>query len=220
MNISLIGLSKSYLLTNEKLRVLDDINYEFASGTTTSIVGPSGSGKTTLLSLIAGLDNPDQGKIMIGSDSFGDMNEADRTKFRSRNMGIVFQRFHLIPTLTAIENVALPLEINKMSGAFEQAASTLTAVGLGTRLEHLPAELSGGECQRVAIARAMIHQPRIILADEPSGNLDTETGDHVMNLLFDLCSKNKTSLILVTHNERHAERCQRVLRIAGGKIKL
>ncbi len=220
MNISLVGISKSYNLGNEKLKVLNDINYEFATGTTTSIVGPSGSGKTTLLSLIAGLDNPDHGTIMLGSENFGAMSESDRTKFRSRNLGIVFQRFHLIPTLTAIENVALPLEINKMDGAFDHAAAILKAVGLGTRMDHLPSELSGGECQRVAIARAMIHQPRIILADEPSGNLDTETGDLVMDLLFDLCSKNQISLILVTHNERHANRCANVLRIAGGRIKL
>ncbi|MBF0378547.1 MAG: ABC transporter ATP-binding protein [Desulfamplus sp.] len=213
-------LYKSYTQANfGRLKVIDDINFEIDKGETVAITGQSGSGKTTLMALLAGLDAPDSGEIFIDGNNLNKMNEDALAKFRAQNIGIIFQQFHLMPHLSAIENISLPLEILKAEDIEERANIALKQVGLEQRREHLPRELSGGECQRVAIARAIVVKPTILLADEPTGNLDTKTGEQVSSILFDLVTASGMTLIVVTHNMELARRCQKILKLDSGKFK-
>jgi putative ABC transport system ATP-binding protein len=218
MKISISNLSKHYKNGEDKLVILDDLNLSIKSGQITAIIGQSGSGKTTLLSLLAGLDSPDSGNICFDETNISKLTEDEITFFRSQNLSIVFQQFHLMPFLTALENVALPLEILKHKNATSLAQEALNKVGLSHRLHHLPSELSGGESQRVALARAFVTKPKVLLADEPSGNLDQKTGEEVMNLLFKLVSETKATLILVTHNLELASKCETRFRLEKGKL--
>ena len=181
-----------------------------------SVVGPSGSGKTTMLMVIAGLERPTTGEIRVKGVDLGTLDEDGLALFRRRNMGIVFQNFHLLPTMTAIENVAIPSEFAGHGNAFDRARDNLVAVGLGHRLGHYPAQLSGGEQQRVALARAFVGSPRVLLADEPTGNLDQATGEAIIDLLFSLAGKNGTTLLLITHDSAIGTRCAREIRISDG----
>lgn len=216
--LSLEGLCKSYDHAAGAVPVLSDVNAHIKAGEKVAVIGPSGSGKSTLLALLAGLDRPSQGKIALLGQDIGSMDESRLTEFRAQHLGIVFQQFHLMSHLTAAENVALPLRIAGDTDAPRKAGEALGRVGLGARLTHFPHELSGGECQRVAIARAMIGKPPLILADEPSGNLDAKTGDQVMRLLFDLVEAEKATLILVTHNDSLAAWCDRRLVLSQGRL--
>ena len=200
------------------VNVLRGISLTVGAGETVSLVGPSGSGKTTLLMTVAGLTRPNSGRVSVGDTDFAALNEDGLARFRRDNVGIVFQSFHLLPTMTALENVALPLEFAGSAQAIETAAECLAAVGLDKRQRHYPAELSGGEQQRVALARAFAAQPRLILADEPTGNLDGATGKQVMDLLFRLCAERGTTLLLVTHEMDLARRAQRIVELSDGKI--
>lgn len=212
------NLKKSFGIGESRVEVLKGIDLEIKKGETVALVGKSGSGKSTLLSLMSGLDTPDEGKITIQDEDITNMNESELTKFRAQNMGIVFQQFHLVSTLTALENVLLPLELLKRDKAMETAQSLLESVGLGHRSSHLPSELSGGECQRVAIARALSTRPAVLFADEPSGNLDEETGKKVMDLLFKMVSETNTTLVLVTHDPDLAKSCGRVIHLEHGGL--
>ena len=216
--ISVINVGKSYSRSGQKLSVLANLNFEAGAAQTIAITGPSGSGKSTLLGLLAGLDEPETGTIRMDGVDLTNMSQAGLASFRAKTVGIVFQQFHLLQTLTALENVSLPLEIAGNKAAEAEAISRLEAVGLGTRASHLPSQLSGGECQRVAIARALVVRPKILLADEPSGNLDAKTGEHVTDLLFDLVRKDGTTLILVTHNEELAKRCDHRYQLRDGQL--
>ena len=213
------GLQKSYTSGGRPLPVLQSINVEVAQEAFVSIVGPSGSGKTTLLGLLAGLDQPTAGRVYLdGVDIFG-LSEDGRAEFRSQNVGFVFQTFHLLPTLTAIENVLVPLELKgDYKGAHDQAEALLTRVGLGHRTGHYPAQLSGGEQQRVALARAFANKPKILFADEPTGNLDQATGEGIIEMLEELNQVSRTTLILETHDMALAERAHRVIGLVGGRI--
>lgn len=212
------GLKKTYGQGDGKVEVLKGINLEINKGETLALVGKSGSGKSTLLSLLAGLDQPDSGEIKISDKNITTLSEKDLTMFRAENMGIVFQQFHLVSTLTAFENVLLPLELLKRDNAKETAESLLESVGLKHRAHHLPSELSGGESQRVAIARALAINPAILFADEPSGNLDEETGVKVMELLFNMVKKTGTTMVLVTHDLDLAKKCSRVVHLEHGSL--
>ena len=216
--MSVTSLRKSFGSGPSKVEVLKGINLEIQKGETVSLVGKSGSGKSTLLSLMAGLDAPDSGEIKILDQKISSMPEKDLTRFRAEHMGIVFQQFHLVSTLTALENVMLPLELLKKEKAKEAAQSLLEAVGLSSRAHHLPSQLSGGESQRVAIARALSIRPAILFADEPSGNLDEETGIKVMDLLFKMVEETKTTLVLVTHDPDLARRCSKVIHLEHGAL--
>jgi putative ABC transport system ATP-binding protein len=184
-----------------------------------AIVGQSGSGKSTLLSMLAGLDQPTQGSIIVDGQDLSRLNQNELTRFRGRSIGIIFQQFHLMRSLTALENVLLPLDILGLPNAEARAMDALQLMGLGARAKHLPQQLSGGECQRVAIARAFVVEPRILLADEPSGNLDTATGEKVMNLLFDAVAQRGMTLILVTHDMQLASRCKNRLPLVQGQLQ-
>lgn len=212
------GIKKSFGEGKGRLEVLKGIDFEISSGETVALVGKSGSGKSTLLSLLAGLESPDEGMISIDNKEITSLSEKDLTHFRAHHIGIVFQQFHLISTLTALENVLLPMELLKKKEASFEALRLLEAVGLSERKEHLPSELSGGESQRVAIARALGPKPKLLFADEPSGNLDEETGEKVMDLLFDLVRETKTTLVLVTHDPDLASRCSRIIHLEHGSI--
>jgi putative ABC transport system ATP-binding protein len=212
------NLRKSYGQGESKVEVLKGINLNIQKGETLALIGKSGSGKSTLLSLLAGLDQPDSGEITVSGKTVSSMSEKDLTNFRAANMGIVFQQFHLVSTLTALENVLLPLELLKRPGAKERATALLTSVGLSHRAHHLPSQLSGGESQRVAIARALAIGPSILFADEPSGNLDEETGEKVMELLFKMVQESGTTLVLVTHDQDLAKRCSRVVHLEHGSL--
>lgn len=216
--INITNLKKSYGIGESKIEVLKGINLKIEEGETLALTGKSGSGKSTLLSLLAGLDTIDDGDIIIDSINISKMSEKDLSQFRAKNLGIIFQQFHLVSTLTAHENILLPLELLKSSNAIEKAKNLLDSVGLSHRSDHLPFELSGGECQRVAIARALAIRPSLILADEPSGNLDEETGEKVMDLLFKMVHETKTTLILVTHDHDLAKRCSRIVHLEHGSI--
>ncbi|WP_408096962.1 ABC transporter ATP-binding protein [Peredibacter sp. HCB2-198] len=212
------NLRKSYGEGSTKVEVLKGINLEIAKGETLALIGKSGSGKSTLLSLLAGLDQPDSGEIEVGDKKISHMKEKELTHFRAEHMGIVFQQFHLVSTLTALENVLLPLELLKRPHAKETAEKLLESVGLLHRAHHLPSQLSGGESQRVAIARALAIRPAILFADEPSGNLDEETGDRVMELLFKMVKETNTTLVLVTHDQDLARKCSRVVHLEHGSL--
>lgn len=212
------NLRKSFGQGETKIEVLKGINLEIQKGETVALLGKSGSGKSTLLSLMAGLDNADSGKIIVDQHDISTMREKDLTWFRAQNMGIVFQQFHLVSTLTAYENVLLPLELLKRENAKERSMNLLESVGLSHRRDHLPSELSGGECQRVAIARALATHPSVLFADEPSGNLDEETGEKVMQLLFEMVKTTGTTMVLVTHDQDLAARCSRVVHLEHGSL--
>jgi putative ABC transport system ATP-binding protein len=188
------------------------------AGEKLAILGPSGCGKSTLLSLLAGLDKPDVGTVELEGKNLAKLSEDERCRLRSEKIGIVFQQYHLMRNLTAIENVGLPMEILGLADYAERARMALKEVGLSHRVAHFPSEMSGGECQRVAIARALVTRPSLVLADEPSGNLDQKTGDEVMDLLFNLCKEHRLTLVLVTHNRELAKRCDRALLLKDGAL--
>ena len=200
------------------VQVLRGVDLSVAAGEAVGIVGPSGSGKTSLLMLLAGLERPTGGQLSVAGRDLPSLDEDALARFRRDEVGIVFQAFHLVPTMTALENVAIPLEFAGRRDAFDRAAAALAEVGLGHRLEHYPGQLSGGEQQRVALARAVVAEPRLILADEPTGNLDRTTGTVVMDLLFGLRARMGTTLLLITHDPALAERCGRQVRIEDGRI--
>ena len=203
---------------NHAVQILHDISFEVSAKQVLAIVGPSGSGKSTLLGLLAGLDHPTHGSIHIHGTNITTLAESAMAHFRRKHIGYVFQAFHLIPTLTAIENVALPLELQGLGSGEERAKTLLQAVGLEQRLHHYPIQLSGGEQQRVALARAFISQPPLLLADEPTGNLDSTTGNLVIDLLWQLHEQHDSTLILVTHDRTLAARAQRILTLQDGAI--
>ncbi|WP_421213122.1 ABC transporter ATP-binding protein [Aeromonas sp. 600479] len=212
------GLGKSVRLGQESLTILEGIDLQVNSGETVALVGASGSGKSTLLGLLAGLDLPSQGDIEILGKSLGEQDEERRARLRAEQIGFVFQSFLLLPTMTALENVMLPAELRGERHCEPRARELLAAVGLGERLHHLPPRLSGGEQQRVAIARAFMTRPSLLLADEPTGNLDSKTGEKVIELLFELNRKHGTTLVVVTHDHQLAERCQRQLVMTAGRL--
>jgi putative ABC transport system ATP-binding protein len=199
-----------------RVHILKDITLHIGQGEAIGLVGPSGSGKSTLLMVMAGLERPDTGAVHVAGQNLGALDEDGLARFRGRQVGIVFQSFHLIPTMTAVENVAVPLELAGAADAFERAERELVAVGLGERLSHYPAQLSGGEQQRVAIARALAPNPAILVADEPTGNLDESTGKQIIDLLFAGHVERRTTLVLVTHDAALAARCGRVIRMRSG----
>ncbi|TVR78165.1 MAG: ABC transporter ATP-binding protein [Rhodospirillales bacterium] len=201
-----------------EVNILRGLDLHVGAGEAVGLVGPSGSGKTSLLMLIAGLERATSGTICVADTTITGLDEDSLASFRGRHIGIVFQSFHLVPTMTALENVALPLEFSGRRDAFGRARAHLEAVGLGHRLEHYPAQLSGGEQQRVALARAFVVEPALLLADEPTGNLDQVTGQAVMDVLFDMHREQGTTLLLVTHESALADRCQRIIRMADGRI--
>lgn len=212
------NLEKTYSSGSKKLKVLQDISFDIEAKETFAIVGPSGSGKTTLLGLCAGLDQPDSGSIALCGTDLKSLNEDQRALLRNRNVGFVFQDFQLLPTLTALENVAVPLELQGAGNASSRAKELLDKVGLHDRFQHYPSQLSGGEQQRVALARAFSNEPSILFADEPTGNLDAETGEKVEQLLFSLNKELGTTLVIVTHDIELAGKTKNILRLKGGKI--
>ncbi|MBL0565138.1 ABC transporter ATP-binding protein [Aeromonas veronii] len=212
------GLGKSVRLGQESLTILEGIDLQVNSSETVALVGASGSGKSTLLGLLAGLDMPSQGEIEILGKSLGELDEEGRARLRAEQIGFVFQSFLLLPTMTALENVMLPAELRGERDCEPRARELLAAVGLGERLHHLPPRLSGGEQQRVAIARAFMTRPSLLLADEPTGNLDSKTGEKVIELLFELNRKHGTTLVVVTHDHQLAERCQRQVVMTAGRL--
>ncbi|MFK7859412.1 MAG: ABC transporter ATP-binding protein [Granulosicoccus sp.] len=216
--IELSNLSKNYALASTDVSVLKALNLTVESKERVAIIGPSGSGKTTLLLILTGLETPSDGSISIAGRPLQGMTGDDRADLRREHIGIVFQSFHLIPSLTARENVALPLEIAGLGNSRKRAMDMLDKVGLTARHDHYPAQLSGGEQQRVAIARALVHEPELIVADEPTGNLDEKTGELIMQLLFDLNRDSGTTLLLVTHDTDLANRCDRTLRLHDGSL--
>jgi putative ABC transport system ATP-binding protein len=211
-------LTKEYRSGDHQLTVLRDVSFTVPQGAFVAIVGPSGSGKTTLLGLLAGLDTPTRGTVVLDGDDLGAMDEDARARLRGQKVGFVFQTFQLIPTLTAAENVQVPLELRGESGAELRARELLGRVGLGDRLHHFPNQLSGGEQQRVAIARAFSNAPRILFADEPTGNLDTDTGGRIVELLESLNRESSATVVLVTHDLSLAARAQRVIRLSDGAV--
>lgn len=217
--LSVKNVSKTYQSGNRKLTVLDQVNFDIPEGESIAIVGPSGSGKTTLLGLCAGLDSASTGSVVLNGQAFEKLSEDQRAAVRNQHVGFIFQNFQLLPTLTALENVMVPLELKKRKDSKEKAKALLEQVGLGDRITHYPSQLSGGEQQRVSIARAFANEPKILFADEPTGNLDTETGDMIENLIFDMNKEKGTTLVLVTHDPELAKRTNRIIRIKGGKIQ-
>ncbi len=212
------NLGKDVPSGERTLTILHDIDFAVRAGESAAIVGASGSGKSTLLGLLAGLDFPTRGKVWLAGHDLTTLDEDGRASLRGRELGFVFQSFHLLPALTALENVMLPLELLGLSGARPAAEAMLARVGLADRLEHYPKHLSGGEQQRVALARAFAVRPKLLLADEPTGNLDVATGRQVIELMFEMNAEQGTTLILVTHDESLAQRCQRLIRLFGGRL--
>lgn len=217
-SVEMSNIHLEYETESGKISVLNDASLSVPPGETLAITGPSGSGKTSLLLLLSGLQRPTSGDISVGDKRIGRMDADALADWRSEHLGIIFQSFHLMPGLTALGNVSLPLEIAGRANARDRALSMLEAVGLSHRLQHYPGQLSGGEQQRVAIARALVHGPSLLLGDEPTGNLDRETGEKVLTLLFELHQQAKSTLVLVTHDERVASRCQHRVRMDGGRI--
>ncbi len=216
--IEFSNVSLGYGFADELIKVLKSISFSVDSDEAVSIVGPSGSGKTSIIMLAAGLEKSSEGSIKIHGQEITDLKENELSQIRRQNIGIVFQSFYLIPNLTAIENVLLSLEANQKYNLDSEAEALLQEFGLSHRINHLPSELSGGEQQRVAIARALINKPKIILADEPTGNLDDDNSQSMMKLLFDYSKKSKTSLVLVTHDISLAQRCDRIIELKDGSI--
>jgi putative ABC transport system ATP-binding protein len=217
--VDIVDLHLSLVGGAGPVNILRGVDLSIAVNETISIVGPSGAGKTTLLMALSGLEKPTSGLVRVAGINLTDINEDGLARFRRQHVGIVFQSFHLVPTMTALENVALPLEFAAANNPAEQAKAALEKTGLGDRLDHFPGELSGGEQQRVALARAFVAKPSLLLADEPTGNLDRETGQMVMDLLFDLQKEHRTTLVLVTHDEMLASRCHRSVHMIDGKFK-
>jgi putative ABC transport system ATP-binding protein len=217
--LSVQNLTKTYQSGNRKLTVLENVSFEVAHGDTLAIVGPSGSGKTTLLGLCAGLDVSTGGSVSLNGQPMDKLTEDQRAKLRNDSVGFIFQNFQLLPTLTALENVMVPLELKKRKDAKSKAMELLEKVGLVDRVTHYPSQLSGGEQQRVSIARAFANEPKILFADEPTGNLDTETGEMIENLIFQLNEEEGTTLILVTHDPELAQRTNHIIHIKGGKLQ-
>jgi putative ABC transport system ATP-binding protein len=211
-------LGKTYQSAGRTLTVLDDINFSVSAGSTNAIVGPSGSGKTTLLGLCAGLDRSTSGIVELSGINLSEMREDKRAQVRNQHVGFIFQNFQLLPTLTALENVMVPLELRGEKNIRSKALALLDKVGLAERSQHYPVQLSGGEQQRVSLARAFSNKPKILFADEPTGNLDAETSEKVIKLLFDLNSEAGTTLVIVTHDLELASKTQRIIRIKGGKL--
>jgi len=211
-------LSKTYRSGSRQLTVLHDVSFALDPEATCSIVGPSGSGKTTLLGLCAGLDRATSGSVILNGVTLDNLSEDERAEVRGKHVGFIFQSFNLMPTLTALENVMVPLELQGKSNVGRYALELLDKVGLADRQHHYPSQLSGGEQQRVSIARAFSNQPKILFADEPTGNLDEETGQHIESLIFDLNREAGTTLVIVTHDLGLAEKTQRILRIKGGRL--
>jgi putative ABC transport system ATP-binding protein len=216
--IVLAGVNLSLGQGAARVHILKDINLDIGTGEAIGLVGPSGSGKSTLLMIMVGLERADSGTVTVAGKTLNTLNEDALARFRGRNVGIVFQSFHLIPTMTALENVAVPLELAGLAKAHERARDELISIGLGERLNHYPAQLSGGEQQRVAIARALAPNPVILIADEPTGNLDETTGKQIIDLLFLGHSQRGTTLVLVTHDAALAARCDRTVRLRSGQI--
>lgn len=217
--IELDSVKLSLPSTAGPVNILKGIDLRIAKGETAGLVGPSGSGKSTLLMVLAGLERPSSGRVICASADFTKLGEDELARFRRDHIGIVFQSFHLIPTMTALENVAIPLEFAGRADAFDRAEEELKLVGLGHRLTHYPGQLSGGEQQRVALARAVAGDPEILLADEPTGNLDQSTGHEIVELMFDLHARRNATLVLITHDEALAARCDRVVRLRDGLVE-
>lgn len=217
--VQAISLTKHVRNSDTQLTILQDINLDINAGEAVSIVGASGSGKSTLLGLLAGLDTPSSGKVYLNGEDIFLLDEDERAELRGRMLGFVFQSFQLLPVLTAIENVMLPLELSGANNASTVALELLGRVGLDARLKHYPKQLSGGEQQRVAIARAYVTHPKLLLADEPTGNLDSTTGAQIIDLMFELNRERGTTLILVTHDEAISSRCTRQVQLVGGKTE-
>jgi putative ABC transport system ATP-binding protein len=217
--ISLGGVNLSLGQGAARVHILKDVTLNIGRGEAVGLVGPSGSGKSTLLMVMAGLERPDRGSVAVAGENLDRFDEDALARFRGRQIGIVFQSFHLIPTMTALENVAVPLELAGKPEAFDRARTELEAVGLGDRAAHYPAQLSGGEQQRVALARALAPRPAILVADEPTGNLDEATGKEIVDLMFARFSANAMTLVLVTHDHALARRCDRVIRLRSGHVE-
>lgn len=217
MVVAASNLGKTVATADGPLTILSQISFRINQGDSLAITGASGSGKSTLLGLMAGLDSPSEGEVQLCGESLGELDEDGRARVRGSNVGFVFQSFQLLPNLNALENVMLPLEVMGVDAAETRARELLERVGLTDRLKHYPRQLSGGEQQRVALARAFVSEPRVLFADEPTGNLDTHTGARIIDLLFELNRENRTTLILVTHDQQLAERCQRQMQLAAGK---
>ncbi|GAA5032624.1 ABC transporter ATP-binding protein [Marivirga lumbricoides] len=211
-------VTKVYQSGNKSLTVLNDISFEIKPGSSVAIVGPSGSGKTTLLGLCAGLDGASSGNIVLNGQSLDSLSEDERAAIRNKHVGFIFQSFNLLPTLTALENVMVPLELLGMKNVKPQAIDLLEKVGLKERINHYPTQLSGGEQQRVSIARAFANQPKVLFADEPTGNLDEETGAKIEDLIFNLNKELGTTLVMVTHDGELANKTNRILKLKGGKL--
>lgn len=211
-------LTKTYLSAGAPLTVLKEVSFSLSAGDSLAIVGPSGSGKTTLLGLCAGLDRPSAGIVTLAGEEIGRMSEDERARVRNEHVGFVFQNFQLIPTLTALENVLVPLELRGWSGRATEAESLLERVGLGARRDHYPVQLSGGEQQRVALARAFVNSPKILFCDEPTGNLDGDTAHAMTDLIFEMNRERGATLVLVTHDIELARQCRRILRLKAGMV--
>lgn len=216
--LNIQGLSKTYQSAGHTLTVLDNISFSVEAGSTLSIVGPSGSGKTTLLGLCAGLDRSSAGLVELNNIRLDNLTEDQRAQVRNQHVGFIFQNFQLLPTLTALENVMVPLELRGEKNIKKRALDLLDKVGLADRVQHYPAQLSGGEQQRVSLARAFSNEPKILFADEPTGNLDAETSEKVVKLIFDLNKEAGTTLVLVTHDLDLASRTQRIIKLKGGIV--
>jgi len=216
--LELSNISKTYKSGDRDLTVLKEINFSVSKGQSVSIVGPSGSGKTTLLGLCAGLDNPSTGTIVLAAENISDKSENEKAVLRNMKVGFIFQNFQLIPTLTALENVMIPLELQGDNRAKNRAVELLDRVGLADRMNHFPSQMSGGEQQRVSIARAFCNAPEILFADEPTGNLDEVTGQKIESLLFNINKEQNTTLVIVTHDLELAAKTDRMIRLKGGQI--
>ena len=213
------GLSKQVAAGSAQLAILDDVTFEVADGEAVAILGASGSGKSTLLGLLAGLDTPSAGGVSVAGAELFALDEDGRAALRAQFIGFVFQSFQLLPAFTALENVMLPLELAGVAAARDKAHAMLVRVGLAARVTHYPKQLSGGEQQRVALARAFVREPKLLLADEPTGNLDAVTGAQIIDLMFELNRERRTTLVLVTHDEAISRHCGRLLRLAAGRLQ-